>query len=340
MKSIFLVKKGEASKAFETRETQKTSPKASEVGIKVECFGLNYADVMARNGLYKEAPPLPAVLGYEIVGVIDSVGSEEDKHLIGKRVVAFTRFGGYSQYVVTPVLAISEIGDLDSHKAICIATQFVTAYFMSAECVNLFPRDRVLIHAGAGGVGIALIQMCKNKGCEIFATAGSKEKLEFMSAQGVDHVINYREDDYSEKITELLKGEKLDVTFNPIAGSTFKKDLGLLGSGGRLVLFGGAERSGKKWGILSTLAFVKRMGLTVPIGLMMRSKSYIGVNMLKIGDNKPLTLKRCLLRVTEEVKKGNLVPHVGKEFKASEIGDAHAYLESRASIGKVVVYWE
>lgn len=339
MQAIYLVKNGEASAAFELRDHKVPNPESNEVRIKVEAFGLNYADVMARNGLYREAPPLPAVIGYEVVGIIDAVGSEMDANLVGKRVVAFTRFGGYAQYAITRDFAFTEIGDLDSGKALSIATQYVTAYYMAYDVTNLFEGDRVLIHAGAGGVGTALIQLCKLKGCEVFATAGSQEKLDYMKKHGADHVINYRQTDYEQAVQEVLGNERLDATFNPIAGSTFKKDFKLLGSGGRLILFGGSERSGKNWGILSTLNFVRKMGIMLPIGTMMRSKSIIGVNMLKIGDNRPMVLKRSMKNVADMVINGAVTPHIGGRFEAKEIAEAHSFLASRKSIGKVIVEW-
>ncbi len=340
MKSVYLIKKGDAASAFEIRESEKPKIGENQVGISVECFGLNYADVLARNGLYKEAPAMPSVIGYEVVGKIDEVGSNVDQDLIGKRVVAFTRFGGYSEYVVTPADAIAEIGDMEAEKAVCIATQFVTAYYMSFESLNLFKGNKVLVHSGAGGVGLALIQMCKLKGCEVYATAGSDEKLAFMKEQGADHVINYNNDDYVSSINQLLKGDRLDATFNAIAGSTYKKDMKLVGSGGKVLLYGGSERSGKKWGIFSTLAFVKRMGIIIPIGLMMQSKSLIGVNMLAIGDNKPDVLNRCLTEVTKLVLSGDLNPHVGAKYNVKDIAKAHSFLEGRASIGKVAIFWK
>ncbi len=340
MKAIYLVKNGNAANAFEERETEQLTPFDSEVLIKVEAFGLNYADVMARNGIYREAPPLPCVIGYEVVGEIVKVGQNLDQNLIGKRVVAFTRFGGYATYAVTTRLGFVEIGDLDAGIALCIATQYVTAYYMAYECTNLFEGDKVLVHAGAGGVGTALIQLCKHKKCEIFATAGSKEKLDYMKKQGADHVINYREKEYEEEIGSLLNNQRLDIAFNPIAGKTFKKDFNLIGSGGKIVLFGGSERSGKRWGIFSTLNFVRKMGIIIPIGTMMRSKSIIGVNMLKIGDNKPAVLNRCMTRVIDLVNSGELKPHVGARFPVDRISEAHQLLESRNSIGKVIVIWE
>lgn len=339
MEAIFLTKNGAAEAAFELKTCEKPLPKSDEVLIKVEAFGLNYADVMARNGLYREAPPLPCVIGYEVVGVIEQVGAAISTDLVGKRVVAFTRFGGYAQYAISKDLGFAVIDDLDADAALCIATQFVTAYYMAYQLNNLMPQDRVLIHAGAGGVGTALIQLCKLKGCEVFATAGSSEKLDYMKKLGADHVINYRKSDYESAVKKILGDERLDVTFNPIAGSTFKKDFGLLGSGGRLVLFGGSERSGKKWGFLSTLNFVRKMGILLPIFTMMRSKAIIGVNMLKIGDNRPKMLNHCMNEVVKMVKNQTIKPHIGGTFKASEIVKAHTQLENRSTMGKLTIHW-
>lgn len=339
MKSAFLVRNGDPLRAFEVRESDKAVPGVGQVGITVECFGLNYADVQARNGLYKAAPPIPSVLGYEVVGTITETGEGVDPVWLGKRVVAFTRFGGYSEYAVTPVEAVAEIGDLDAGEATCIATQFVTAWYMTHEAIRLNEGDYVLVHAGAGGVGTALIQMCKDNGCYVIATAGSADKLKFMQEQGADLTINYRAEDYEKVIREKLKGRKLDATFNAIAGSTFKKDFSLVGTGGKVLLFGAAELSGTKWGIFSKLNFVRKMGLMLPIVLLAQSKSLIGVNMLNIGDDRPEILRRCLLAATSKVRSGQYKPVVGKSFHISELGEAHAYLESRKSIGKVVVYW-
>jgi NADPH:quinone reductase-like Zn-dependent oxidoreductase len=340
MKAVVLSQKGNAERALQIQEVPTPSPKKRQVRIKVEAFGLNYADVMARLGLYDAAPKMPCIVGYEVVGVIDEVGEDTDKSLIGKRVVAFTRFGGYAEYAVTGEDAFAEIGDMDAGEACAIAVQYATAYYMVCDALHLHKGDKVLIHAGAGGVGTALIQLCKLQGCEIFANAGSDEKLEYMKEQGAHHVINYRKEAYEEVIRKMTGEKSLMATFNPIAGSTFKKDMKLLSSGGKLILFGGSERSGMKWGALSSLNFVRKMGLIIPIGLVMSSKAVIGVNMLNIGDEQPQVLKRCMDEVVDLVKAGKLKPTVGASFKAKEIAKAHSLLESRNSIGKIVVYWE
>jgi len=211
---------------------------------------------------------------------------------------------------------------------------------MAEDCVRLNQGDKVLVHAGAGGVGTALIQLCKRRGCEVFATAGNDDKLKYMQDQGADHVINYNTADYAAETRKVIGSSKLDVVFNAIGGKTFKQDLRLIGPGGKLVLFGGAARSGKKWGILSSLRFVWQLGLVIPIALMMTSKSIIGVNMLKIADQRRDILGRCLKNVSPLVVNGELKPHVGGRFKAGEISKAHQLLESRNSLGKIVVYWK
>jgi NADPH:quinone reductase-like Zn-dependent oxidoreductase len=294
---------------------------------------------MARNGLYGDAPQMPSILGYEVAGVIEEAGANADRSSLGKKVVAFTRFGGYAEYAVTNKNAFVEIGEMEPGEACCVAVQFATAYFMAYEQTNLFPGDKVLVHAGAGGVGTALIQLCKNKGCFVIGTAGSNTKLAYMKNLGADEVLNYRQLDYAEQVVATHGQAQLDVVFNPMGGKSFKKDLKLIGSGGRIILFGGSERSGKTMGILSSLNFVFKMGLLLPIALMMQSKSLIGVNMLKIGDHKPEALERALKNSMQLVKEGKLKPHVGARFNAAEIGKAHALLESRGSVGKIVLYW-
>lgn len=337
--AIQLVKYGPAETAFNFTEATPIPLEHDEVEIAVERFGINYADVMARNGLYREAPPLPCVLGYEVVGEITKVGKDSPKELLGKRVVAFTRFGGYSQVVNTKYYAVAPIADLDGNNALCLATQYVTAYYMSEIALYINEGDNILIHAAAGGVGTALIQLMKSKNVNIIAKVGSDNKIAHLKSMGIKHIVNYNKNDYVVEVQAILGDEKLDVSFNPVGGSSFKKDWKLIGPTGKLLLYGGSERSGKKWGILSDLNFVRKMGILIPIGLMGTSKSVIGVNMLRVSEMKPLLLKKCLDAVVALAIKEEIQPHVDKVFKATEIAAAHAYLESGKSVGKVVLEW-
>lgn len=338
--AVHLVKKGSAESAFELRSLTLPGLTNGQVLIEVEAFGLNYADVMARLGLYREAPPMPCVIGYEVVGIVSEVANEADNELLGKRVVGFCRFGGYAKHVITHNYAVSVIGDMNAGIALSLATQFVTAYYMVNRSANVQAGERVLIHAAAGGVGTALIQLCKLKGAHVTAKVSSKEKEQLVRSLGADTVINYKEGNYEKQVSDHLGTEKLDVSFNPVAGGTFKKDWELLGTGGRLVLFGGSELSNGKWGILSTLNFVRKMGFVVPIGLMMRSKSMIGINMLKVADFKPRVLAECLNEVVRMVKEGQIHPVVGGVYKQHELKMAHRLLEEGKTVGKLIIEWD
>lgn len=341
MKAVTLVKTGEAKDAFKLLDHPVPEPSSGELLIKVEGFGLNYADVVARHGLYQPAPPLPSILGYEVVGKVEKVGPNSDQTLVGKRVLGFTRFGGYAEYAVANIKGTVEIPeDMPLGIATALGTQYVTAYYAVRESVRLHQGDRVLLHAAAGGVGTAIIQLCQLDGCEIFANAGSDEKCEFAKNNGATHVINYKKNDYAKVVRELTKEESpLDVAFNSVAGPTFKKDMKLLGSGGRMVLYGAADRSGKKWGMLSTMNMLRKMGIVIPIGLMMYSKGIIGVNMLGIADNKPDVLQRCMTSVIQLFKEEAIHPHVGGIFSVNDIAEAHSLLEKGSTMGKVSISW-
>lgn len=337
--AMVLVRKGAAEQAFERRPIELRQLAAKEVMIESEAFGLNYADVMARRGLYREAPPMPCVIGYELVGTIVEVGSDADAKLIGQRVVAFCRFGGYGKHVITWDYAVVPIGDMKAEEALVLCTQAVTAYYMAEYLSPIQPGEKVLIHAAAGGVGTILIQLAKQKGATVFAKIGDESKRNLVKELGADYVVNYRQADYGLEITKILGNDRLDVSYNPVGGSTSKIDMHLLGSGGRLVLFGGSELGRAKWGIFSTLNFVRKMGMIIPVGLMMRSKSILGVNMLKIADNRPKVLQHCLLQVVDLYKQGKIKPQVGGVYPIENMHQAHADLEGGKTVGKLTVKW-
>jgi NADPH:quinone reductase-like Zn-dependent oxidoreductase len=339
MKAIVTTQFGNASKAFAIRDMEAPSIGPGEALIEVATSGINFADVLARNGLYREAPPLPNVLGYDVVGTVVKVGTESDAHWIGKKVVALTRFGGYAQFAKTKVLAIAEVpADLSNAKACALATQWSTAYYASHHLMNVFPGENVLVHAAAGGVGSALVQLLLAKKCTVFATAGNDDKVGALRQKGVI-AFNYNEVDYASKIKESLGDKRLDVSFNSIAGTTFKKDMRLLGAGGRLVLYGFSERSGKRGGKLATMKLLWDMGILLPIMTMATSKSVLGVNMLKIADHKPEIIGHCMTELVKLAAIGAIDPMVGGEFPASQMARAHTLLEQRQTVGKLVVHW-
>ena len=335
--AIFLIRKGPAKQAFEKQKISLPTLKNHEVLIESEAFGLNYADVMARNGLYREAPPMPCVIGYEVVGKIIVVGAKGDSKLVGQRVLAFCRFGGYGRHVITTQLAVLQIGDLPSAEVLALSTQGVTAYYMSDYLAPIQKGDRVLIHAAAGGVGTMLIQLAKLKGAEVIAKVGSSQKEQLAKEMGADYTINYKARDYYESLKDT---PKIDVSYNPFGGSTFKKDFKLLRPGGKLFLFGGSELSGGKFGFISSLNFLRKMGVLIPAVLMMSSKSILGVNMLKVGDYHPQVMNYCMAAVLQLYKNKEIQAVVGKVYPVDQIAFAHEYLESGNSTGKISILWD
>ena len=338
MRAAVLIKNGNPATAFEIREVPKPEPGAGEVLIKVAAFGLNFADVMARNGMYKEAPPLPAILGYDVAGYIESVGANVSTLKTGDRVAGMTRFGGYAEYAVTNATAVAVIpAEVDMAAATALATQYCTAYYAAAELINLYKGDKVLIQSGAGGVGTALIQYAKYKGCEIFSTAGNDDKINYLRALGVQHPINHTTQDFETEIKKHTNGKGVDAIFDAVGGSSVKKGFRSLAAGGRIICFGAADMSGKN--IFGKINAALGFGFYHPVMLMIPSKSMMGVNMLRIADEKPAVIQRCLKAVVQLTNEAVFKPALAKSFNVSDIGAAHAYLEQRKSMGKVAVLW-
>lgn len=335
MKAWTLIRHGAIERAFELHEHPDPRPHDHQVLIRCEGFGLNYADVMATRGLYRDAPPLPSILGYEVVGRIEAVGNQVATSMIGKRVTALTRFGGYAEFAVTDHRACAEVPDeLPLGMAAALATQGATAWYAARMLCPMRHGERVLVHSAAGGVGHLIAQLAVHAGCEVFAVVSGQEKCGFMQQLGATHAVDRRAGDYADRVRALLEGERIDVSFNAVGGSSFRRDMGLLGTGGRIVLYGGAER-----GSTSTLGFIWRMGFIVPIFLMMKSRSVLGVNMLHLSDRRPDVIAECLRGVVDAHASGLLAPRVQETYEAKHLPDALAALASGRTLGKVAVRW-
>ncbi len=340
MKAIYLIKHGDPSEAFSIRECDIPTPGADEVLIKAEFFGLNFADVMARRGLYGAAPPIPFVLGYEVAGTVAETGKEVTAFQQGQKVVAFTRFGGYAEYVVTDSRAISPVPEVISmEEAVALPTQYGTAYHCAYDVANIRKGEHLLIHAAAGGVGIALTQLAKRRNCVVYGTVSSNRKIEVLKQQGVDFPVNYLEEDYLERILQIRGEKKLDVIFNPIGGKYFRQDRKLLANGGRLIIYGASARLNRRKNWFTTGKLILDFGFLHPVGLIASSTTVGGVNMLQLADHKPETLSRCLQQVVKLAENKEIKPVVGGLFPVEKIADAHETLENRSSIGKIVVKW-
>jgi NADPH:quinone reductase-like Zn-dependent oxidoreductase len=340
-RSFYIVRKGGPQESFEMIETPVPEPVQGQVRVQVEAFGINFADIMARKGLYQDAPPLPCVVGYEAVGrTMDAATLNGQEYPKGTRVLAFTRFGGYSTHVLAQQDAVQPIPEgMPAGEALALAVQYCTAYHAAYECVHIFPEDHVLVQAAAGGVGTALVQLLKLKGCTIYGTAGSDGKLELLREQGVHHPINYNTHDFATVVREKLGNRGLDVVFDSLGGKSFAKGFRSLGKGGRIVGYGAAEQVGGPVQLLSTLKMAANFGIYSPIQLLMGSRGMIGVNMLHVADERPHVLARAMREVISLWEKGKIEPVVGGSFPAEKLAEAHDFVESRKSTGKVIVTW-
>ena len=339
MNAAYLIKYGNAEKAFEIREADKPRPNANQVLIKVEAFGLNFADVMARLGLYKAAPPLPAILGYDVVGEIEAIGTNVNHVKLGDRVIALTKFGGYAEFALADKEVVYKIpNSFSAGVAVALATQYSTAYFLSHHMANLQENDTVLIHAAAGGVGTALVQMALHKKCIVFGTCGSDEKVAYLKKNGVHYPINYRKNDFEDVVRKVIEKKGLDAVFDPVGGKSVKKDFRLLGAGGRVFSFGVSSMNQTKT-IFGKLRVLWQFGFYHPLQFLSGSKGIVGINMLKVGEENPEKMAKVMQEVIRLTEEGILTPHVGGEYQVDQLAEAHAFLESRKSMGKIVIKW-
>lgn len=333
------MKYGKSDTAFEIREVEIPVVSNDQVLIKVEAFGINFADVMARLGLYKGAPPLPALLGYEVVGHVEKCGSNVQDIKVGDRVSAITRFGGYAEYAVAQKEVANIIPEsMSAGTAVALATQYTTAYFLSHTMANIHEGDKVLVHAAAGGVGTALVQMALHKKCLVFGTGSSLDKMDYLRKNGVHHPINYLEKDFASEIKTILGTGGLDVIFDPVGGLSVRKGYKLLTAGGRLLSYGVSSMNKTK-SIFGKIRVLAQFGIYHPLQFLSNSRGMIGVNMLKLGEDNPEKVANAMKAVINLAQKGIIRPFVGGEYKVDQIAEAHEYLESRKSMGKIVVKW-
>ncbi len=339
MKAFVQTAIGTTEKAFILQEMPTPTLLENEILIEVEVFGLNYADVMAKYGLYQDAPPLPSVLGYDVVGRVIEVGSSVANYLKGKRVVALTRFGGYAQQAKADYRACAVIYEqTPAEIAVALATQYCTAYYSIFECAPVFENDVVLIHSAAGGVGTALLQMAKHRKAFVIGSTGSPQKKEYIKELGADEVVVTSDKDYTKQLEAALNNRKCMAVFNANGGTIFKKDKAFVAHGGKTVLFGASERNANSK-LFSTIKMAWNFGFFSPIQLMLSSQGIIGVNMLRIADNAPEILQRCMQKVVALYESGVVNPVSGGLFDSSEFAKAHNLLESRKSVGKISVKW-
>ena len=312
-------------------------PKSGQVVIRVMAAGLNFADILARQGLYPDGPPKPCVMGYEVAGIIETVGSDVDPGMIGRPVIAMTRFGGQAELVVVPFAQTFDKPDnLTFEQGAAIPVNYLTAWALLVTMGGLKSDEAVLIHNAGGGVGLAALEIAKHIGATTFGTA-SLGKHEFLRARGLDHPIDYREQDWLPAVMSLTDNRGVELIIDPLGGSNWKKSYRALRPTGRMGVFGISVVSASGMtGKIRALKAILTMPRFNPIGLMNSNKGVFGLNLGHMwGEGEKVA--GWTREIMSGVAAGWIRPHVDRTFPFDQIQEAHTYIESRRNIGKVVL---
>lgn len=336
MRQVWITRRG-GPEVLELREADDPQPSNRELRIRVSHSGLNFADLMARMGLYQDAPPLPAVVGYEVSGTVDAVGADVEGLAEGDRVVSLTRFGGHADVVVVPAEQVSALPEaIDRETAAALPVNYLTAWLMLVHLGNVARGDRVLVHAVAGGVGQAALQICRWRGAEVIGTA-SGAKHQRLREAGVAHCIDYRTQDFEAEVQRITDGAGVQIALDAVGGASFAKSYRCLASMGRLFMFGMSSMAGgEKRSIVRALRQVLAIPRFKTIPLLNDNRGVFGVNLGHLWHEAP-RLQAMLAQVLELVVEGTLTPVVDRVFPLAEAAEAHRYLQSRQSFGKVLL---
>jgi NADPH:quinone reductase-like Zn-dependent oxidoreductase len=337
MRAVWITNPGPPD-VLEVRETPDPPLRKGEIKVRVRAAGLNFAEVMARQGMYPDAPPPPSIVGYEVAGVVEALGEGVAGPAVGTRVLALCRFGGHADVVVVPELQVLPIPDAMSfEEAAALPVNYLTAYHMLFRVAAVRPRERVLVHMAAGGVGLAVLELCRTiEGVETFGTA-SASKHDVLREKGCTHPIDYRTHDYADVVRNLTGGRGVDVVLDALGGRDWKKGYDLLRPAGRLVAFGFANMaSGDRRDLFHMLGEAIRVPLFTPVGLMDKNRSVAGVNIGHLWEETEL-LREELEALLALYREGKIHPHVDAAFPFAKAADAHRRIESRKNVGKVVL---
>jgi NADPH:quinone reductase-like Zn-dependent oxidoreductase len=330
MRVVTITKHG-GPEALEVQERPDPAIQPGSVRIAVAAAGINFADVMARMGLYQDAPKPPCVVGYEVAGTVLELGEGVDGLTPGQRVLAGTMFGGYASQVIVPaddVVALPQ--ELSFEQGAAIPVNYGTAWAALIGFGVLQEGERVLIHSAGGGVGIAATQIARRAGAEVYGTA-SPGKHERIREIGVQHPLDYTRSGWERGLPQF------DIVLDAVGGPSFRRSYSMLRPGGRLVAFGASSVvSGERRNLVTALRSVARMPRFNMIKQMSESKAVIGLNMLTLWKDRG-TLRPWIEPLQEMLDDGTIRPVVAGAFPFDEAGAAQTMIVERRNVGKVVL---
>ncbi len=297
-------------------------PEAGQVQVEVRATGLNFSDVLKAMGLYPGITDPVVPLGIECSGVVTAVGDRVDRFAPGDAVMGVVPFSFATHAVTAEYALVHKPKNLSDEEAATVPITFLTAYHALCRLAHLAPGERVLIHAGAGGVGLAAIQIAQHIGAEVFATAGSEQKRQFLRNLGVEHVFSSRTLEFAEQIMEVTDRQGIDVVLNSLPGDVITKSLSILRAYGRFLEIG------------KTDIYQNRM-----IGLLpfQDNLSYFAIDLDRMLRQRPDYIRQLFAEVIEHIEAGHYRPLPLTRFPLAEVRSAFRYMAQRKNIGKVVV---
>jgi NADPH2:quinone reductase len=324
MKAVVVTRVG-GPEVLEVQDVPEPQVRTGEVMVRVEAVGVNFADTHATLGKYPGTPKTPYITGREFAGVAEASG---------ERVMGYTQYGACAEKIaISRDMIWPQPGGWNSVQSAAFPVNFFTAYLaywkagLTSDAIepihrpNEGRRHRVLIHAVAGGVGTAAVEIAKQLDIETYGTSSSDEKLERVRKLGLDHGINYKQDDYEQRVKELTQGEGVDAVFEMLGGEHTAKSLRCCHPFGRIIIYGTASGERQRFDVGAMMA----KGLSAH-GLWLTFLSQ---------DNE--VINRALAAMQPWIASGALHPEIGHVLPMEEAGEAHRLMLTRANYGKVVL---
>lgn len=313
-------------------------PAAGELQVEVHAAGVNFADILARQGLYPDAPPLPTVVGYEVSGVVIAQGEGVEEDWVGREVLGLTRFGGYSSALNVPAIQMFEKPAVLSHaQAASVPVAYVTAWQMLMVQGGLRAGDTILIQNAGSGVGLAALDIAQYIGARTIGTA-SAGKHPFLAERGLGDAVDYRSGDWVAEVLRLTDGKGVDLAVDPLGGESFRKSLKVLRPTGRLGMYGVSAASNNR-GAIGKLSLAKTaisMPFFHPVPLMNDNRGVFGTNLGHMWEEAE-RIRGWMGDLADGLQDDWIRPHVDSTYRFSEASQAHAAIEARKTTGKVVL---
>ncbi len=299
-------------------------PGPDEVRVRAESVGCNFFDLLITRGKYQRKPELPFAPGGEAAGVVDAVGSDVDHVSVGDRVLALVEFGGYASHVLAPAKRVFRLPEtMPFDVAAAMGVVYQTSYVGLVDRARTKSTDTVLVHAAAGGVGLAAVQIAKALGCTVIGTAGSDEKLELARREGADHAFTYRDDSWVDRVRELTEGRGVDVVYDPVGGDAFDLSTKILAWEARLLVVGFAS------GRIPSMAANR---------ILLKNVDIVGVHWGPYFEHRPSVCRDAQDALNTLWAEGKVRPLVSETHPLRDAKAALANLAARKTTGKLILH--